>query len=148
MEDMYNYVQMGYWVILPYAAVQHFPSLCLVLAVVVPQREWWPHPMIDYMFYGTNQACVPRAPLATMLPWSSTSISSSHSYWSTNDYRPTDSYPINIAHGLVSPSFFCALTETIADITNSMVSAPTHPSLEATQCTDQPIYILPSILLC
>ena len=39
LEDMYDYVKMGYWVVLPYQSVRHLPHLKLAPAGVVPQRE-------------------------------------------------------------------------------------------------------------
>jgi hypothetical protein len=39
MEDMFDYVQRGTWIILPYASVHHLPNLHLAPADVVPQRE-------------------------------------------------------------------------------------------------------------
>jgi hypothetical protein len=66
VEDMFDYVQMGYWVVLPYASVRHLPNLPLAPAGVVPQRERRPRPIIDYSFYNTNAACLPYAPLQAM----------------------------------------------------------------------------------
>jgi hypothetical protein len=66
VEDMFDYVQMGYWVVLPYTSVQHLPNLRLAPAGVVPQRERRPRPIMDYSFYNTNAACLPYAPLQAM----------------------------------------------------------------------------------
>jgi hypothetical protein len=66
VEDMFDYVQMGYWVVLPYASVRHLPNLRLAPAGVVPQRERRPRPIMDYSFYNTNAACLPDAPLQAM----------------------------------------------------------------------------------
>jgi hypothetical protein len=34
-EDMWEYVKMGYWTVLPYDAVRYLPHLCLAPAGVV-----------------------------------------------------------------------------------------------------------------
>jgi hypothetical protein len=66
IEDMFDYVQMGYWAVLPYQAVRHIPELRLSPSGVVPQKERRPRPIMDYSFYGLNQACHPIAPFAAM----------------------------------------------------------------------------------
>jgi len=66
IEDMFDYVQMGYWLVLPYHSVWHFPALRLAPSGVVPQRDCRPRPIMDYTFYDTNQACLPIAPQAAM----------------------------------------------------------------------------------
>ena len=63
---MFDYINMGYWTVLPYQAVRHLPTLRLAPAGVVPQRERRPRPIIDYSYYGTNAASVPIAPLHAM----------------------------------------------------------------------------------
>jgi hypothetical protein len=66
IEDMYDYVQMGYWLVLSYHSVRHFPALPLAPSRVVPQHDRRPRPIMDYTFYKTNQACLPIAPQAAM----------------------------------------------------------------------------------
>jgi hypothetical protein len=66
LADMHNYVQMGYWVVLPYTAVRHYKQLRIVPAGVVPQRERRPRPIMDYTFYGTNQEGYDNVPHAAM----------------------------------------------------------------------------------
>jgi hypothetical protein len=66
LADMYDYVQMGYWVVLPYTAVRHYKHLRIAPAGVVPQRERRPRPIMDYTFYGTNQDGYDNAPHAAM----------------------------------------------------------------------------------
>jgi hypothetical protein len=58
LSDMYDYVQMGFWTVLPYQAIRKFPALRLVPGGVVPQRERQPRPIMDYSFYLTNQHSV------------------------------------------------------------------------------------------
>jgi hypothetical protein len=63
---MYDYVQMGYWLVLPFGAFRNKPNLRLPPSGVVPQRDRRPRPIMDYTFYGTKQACIPIAPSAAM----------------------------------------------------------------------------------
>jgi hypothetical protein len=64
--DIYDYIRMGYWTVLPYQSVQHLSHLCLAPAGMVPQKEQRPHPIMDYSFYNTNQECVPLLPSLAM----------------------------------------------------------------------------------
>ncbi len=63
---MFDYVQMGYWTVLPYAAVRQYPHLKLSPAGVVPQWERRPCPIMDYTFPGVNQHSLPLAPMHAM----------------------------------------------------------------------------------
>jgi hypothetical protein len=64
--DIYDYVNMGYWTVLPYRSVRHLPSLRLAPAGVVPQRECRPRPIMDYSYYNVNQECVSLHPQQSM----------------------------------------------------------------------------------
>jgi hypothetical protein len=66
LEDMYDIVRMGYWVVLPYSAVQDFPYLKIAPSGVVPQRERRPRPIMDYLYNGVNQASLAIAPIQAM----------------------------------------------------------------------------------
>jgi hypothetical protein len=63
---MHDYVQMGFWTVLPYDTVKHLPPLRLAPAGVVPQRERRPRPIIDYSFYNTNNLSLPLHPQRAM----------------------------------------------------------------------------------
>jgi hypothetical protein len=39
LEDIYDYVKMGYWLVLPYSALRGHPRLRIAPSGVVPQRE-------------------------------------------------------------------------------------------------------------
>jgi hypothetical protein len=41
LEDIYDYVNMGYWLVLPYRSLQGHPRLRIAPSGVVPQRESW-----------------------------------------------------------------------------------------------------------
>jgi hypothetical protein len=45
LEDMFDYVRMGYWTVLPYHAIRNQTFLRLAPAGVVPQRERCPRLM-------------------------------------------------------------------------------------------------------
>jgi hypothetical protein len=66
LEDMYNYVRAGYWLVLPYHALRGHPKLKIAPAGVVPQRERRPRPIMDYTYNGVNSKSVPLAPTDAM----------------------------------------------------------------------------------
>jgi hypothetical protein len=47
LEDMFDYVQMGLWVVLPFHAISHYSHLKLAPAGVAPQRDRRPRPIMD-----------------------------------------------------------------------------------------------------
>jgi hypothetical protein len=59
-------VNMGFWTVLPFTAVQDLPHLSLAQAGVVPQRERRPRPIMDFSFNKVNQEGVPLAPYLAM----------------------------------------------------------------------------------
>ena len=63
---MATMVRLGYWCVLPYRAVRHFPTLRISPIGVVPQRERRPRSIIDYTWSGVNDASVPLAPFPAM----------------------------------------------------------------------------------
>jgi hypothetical protein len=63
---MYDYVKMGYWVVLPFSSIKNHPYLKLAPAGVVPQRERRPRPIMDYTFNNINQTSLPIAPFSAM----------------------------------------------------------------------------------
>jgi hypothetical protein len=64
--DMYDYVRMGFWVILPFSAISSHPYLKLAPAGVVPQRDRRPRPIMDYTYNNVNQTSLPIAPFSSM----------------------------------------------------------------------------------
>ena len=63
---MAEMVNMGFWTVLPFAAVQNLPHLALAPAGVVPQCERRPRPIMDYSFNQVNQDSTPVAPYPAM----------------------------------------------------------------------------------
>lgn len=65
-QDMADMVAKGFWIVLPFTAVQHEPQLRLSPIGVVPQHERRPRPIVDYSFYGINDVTQPNAALDAM----------------------------------------------------------------------------------
>ena len=65
-EDMADMVEHGHWMVLPYDVVAHLPNLRLSPIGVVPQRARRPRPIVDYTFYGVNDATQPNARMDSM----------------------------------------------------------------------------------
>jgi hypothetical protein len=66
LEDMYDMVCMGFWLVLPYSAIRNQHHLCIAPSGVIPQRERRPRPIIDYTYNGINQTALDIAPLQAM----------------------------------------------------------------------------------
>jgi hypothetical protein len=66
LEDFYDYVLSGYWLVLPYSAIRGHPSLRIAPAGVVPQRDRRPRPIMDYTYNTVNQGTVALAPQRAM----------------------------------------------------------------------------------
>jgi hypothetical protein len=65
-EDMSDMVSKGFWTVLPFRTVQHYPHLKLAPCEVVPQRTRWPRPIMDYTFTQVNKHSAMLAPLHAM----------------------------------------------------------------------------------
>jgi hypothetical protein len=183
-EDMADYIKKRFWVVLPYAAVQHMPHLKLSPCGVVPQRERRPRPIIDYTFSGINQQSVPLAPTESMqfgtalqrilqrIAYADPRFGPVHMLkfdLSDGYYRvrlspeaalemaviiPGDTpksnliaVPLSLPMGrALSPPYFCAYTETSADIANHALRYEPDPTtidpLELQ--SQQPIVPVPS----
>jgi hypothetical protein len=156
---MYDYVKMGYWIVLPYSAVRHLPQLKLDPSGVIPQRERRPRAIMDYSYNYVNQAALPVAPLQAMQfgwalqrilqrlaycnpaygPRLMAKIVMSDGYYrvplaphaALEPYWPTSQPAYGVSH---SPPYFCAFPETCADLANnSPFSHTSHPLYDATQ---------------
>jgi len=62
LEDMYDYVRSGYWLVLPYHTLCGHPHLKIAPSGVVLQRECRPRPIMDYSYNIVNQHTIPLAP--------------------------------------------------------------------------------------
>jgi hypothetical protein len=167
LADMYDYVQMGYWTVLPFQAVASQWHLQLSPAGVVPQRERRPRPIMDYSFSMVNQNSVPLHPSHAMQfgatlqrllqrlvycnprhgPPLMAKVDLADGYYrvplspraalqlavvlpADNNSHPLIALPLTLPMGWAqSPPFFCAYTETIADMANSTSTLTPSTSL-------------------
>mmetsp|Transcript_905 Transcript_905/g.1359 ORF Transcript_905/g.1359 Transcript_905/m.1359 type:complete len:413 (+) Transcript_905:2296-3534(+) len=59
---MLDMVQRGYWTVVPFHAIRHFPQLKISPAGVIPQRNRRPRTIIDYTFSGVTNTTLQVAP--------------------------------------------------------------------------------------
>jgi len=162
IEDMKDYVEKRFWVVLPYKDVQSMPHLKLAPCGVVPQRDRRPRPIIDYTFAEVNQHSIQLAPLHSMqfsnalqrilqrIAYANPKFGPVHLLkldLSDGYYRvrlspeaalelavliPGDTpnsslvgIPLSLPMGWAqSPPYFCAYTETAADLANNALGRP------------------------
>jgi len=165
-EDMWDMICKRYWVVLPFSEVQHFPSLKLAPAGIVPQRTRRPRPIMDYTFTAVNQGSLNIAPMQAMQfgttihrilqciayarsihgPVLMSKIDLSDGYYHVplspsaalelavvlpplTGTKPIIGIPLVLPMGWkYSPLFFCAYTETIADVSNQVIGSQTPTS--------------------
>lgn len=65
-EEMAEFCEKGFWVVLPYHTVRHLPGLKLSPLGVVPQRDRRPRLIVDYSFYGVNANTIKIMPPEAM----------------------------------------------------------------------------------
>ena len=65
-DELADFCRQGYWTVLPFAAVQSWPSLRLSPLGVVPQRDRRPRLIVDYTFWGVNYDTARLAPKEAM----------------------------------------------------------------------------------
>lgn len=65
-DDMADMVDKGFWMVLPFDSVKDHPALRLSPIGVVPQANRRPRPIVDYTFYGINDATQPNAHMDSM----------------------------------------------------------------------------------
>jgi hypothetical protein len=153
LQDMQGYINMGYWVVLPFSDVQHLPLLKLAPSGVVPQCDRQPLPIMDYSYNYVNQTSLPIAPFTAMqriaycnpqfCPPLLAKLDLADGYYriplapaaalQLSDVLPPDggdnliSIPLSLPMGCShSPPYFCAFTETAADIINTQVAQSLH----------------------
>jgi hypothetical protein len=63
---MWDYIQMSFWMVVPFLAIKHLPHLKLTPAGIVPQRECRPRPIMDYTFNEVNPNTLPITPYPSM----------------------------------------------------------------------------------
>ncbi len=65
-EEMVDFVNKKFWVVLPTSVASWFPGLHLSPLGVVPQHGRWPRLICDYTFHGVNQETASLAPPEAM----------------------------------------------------------------------------------
>lgn len=65
-QEMIEFFQQGYWVVLPYDVVAEWPNLRVSPLGVVPQRDRCPRLIVDYTFSGLNKDTLQWAPREAM----------------------------------------------------------------------------------
>ncbi len=65
-QEMAEFINSGYWVVLPFDQVKHLPNLHLSPLGVKEERERKPRLVADHSFYGENNLTVPYAPTEAM----------------------------------------------------------------------------------
>jgi hypothetical protein len=165
LEDLYDYVRMGYWLVLPYSSLRGHPTLHIAPAGVVPQRDRRPRPIMDYSFNHVNQSSLHLAPHHAMQFGQAFQRLLQRLAYTNPAYGPPLMAKIDLADGYYriplsasaalrlvvilpsdglpepmlgiplslpmgwskSPPFFCAFTETCADMANTYhLNTPTH----------------------
>jgi hypothetical protein len=198
-EELLDFVQKGFWMVLPYRLLKKYKhlitNLCISPMGVVPQRARRPRIIVDYSFFLLNDKTVKLAPREAMqfgkaldrILQSIVDANPAHGpvklikvdiadgfyrIWLNLHDIPKLAVSIPTLHGdepllalpLVlpmgwteSPPYFCAATETVADLTNKRLAnrwlAPPHrletaadtPPLEPKDevPTGQPATLLP-----
>jgi hypothetical protein len=169
-------VNMGFWTVLPFEAVQHLPHLALAPAGVMRQRERRPRPIMDYTFNSINQDSTPLAPYEAMQFGPALSRLLQRVVYANPHYGPVflakldlaDGYyriplaphaaqllavvlppdqdtdnligvPLSLPMGWAqSPPYFCAFTETCADMANAFLALNTVLPIHALKAETQP----------
>jgi len=163
--ELAEFVERGYWTVLPYRLAQHLPNLRLSPLGVVPQRERKPRLIVDLTFNGVNADTVKTAPPMAMQfgnalhrilsqirhanprygPVHLIKIDISDGFYRIGlrpesapslavvlpvsaGEEPMVAIPLSLPMGWVeSPPYFCAATETAADLANQRLERPTAP---------------------
>ena len=58
-DEMADFCERGFWVVLPYDMVKHLPNLKLSPAAVKPERDRRPRLLVDHTWWGVNDATEP-----------------------------------------------------------------------------------------
>ncbi len=65
-QEIYDFCQQGYWLVLPFEVVKGWPSLRISPLGVVPQRDRRPRLIVDYTWSQVNQDTLKLAPTEAM----------------------------------------------------------------------------------
>jgi hypothetical protein len=65
-DEMADFIEKGFWTVLPFHLIKDLPNLRLSPLGVVPQRDRRPRLIVDLSFYGVNSDTVRQAPPEAM----------------------------------------------------------------------------------
>jgi hypothetical protein len=65
-DEMADFIEKGFWTVLPFELIKDLPNLRLSPLGVVPQRDRRPRLIVDLSFYGVNADTVKQAPPEAM----------------------------------------------------------------------------------
>ena len=163
-EEMSEFIENKFWVVLPYELVRHMPQLQLSPAAVKEERARKPRLLCDHSWYPVNETTVPHSPPEAMqFGWALQRVmrtvrhaNPEHGPVHLCKFDIKDGFyrmflnahdcprlgiilpryegetqliaiPMSCTMGWVqSPPSFCAMSETVADLSNSsMAASPT-----------------------
>jgi hypothetical protein len=164
---MLEFVNKGFWTIVPYRLIKTMDNLRLSPLGIIPQRDCRPQLIVDYSFGGVNDETVSLSPNEAMQfgraverlpfrirnanpqygPTYMAKVDLAHGFYrlwlaspdipklgvvfpTHDDEKPLVALPLTLPMGWVaSPPYFCAATETVADLANSIpnnIDQPLH----------------------
>lgn len=65
-EELAEFIESGFWVVLPYCLVKDLPNLQITPAAVKEERERKPRLLCDHSWYTTNSTTLPHSPPESM----------------------------------------------------------------------------------
>ena len=65
-DELAEFIESGFWVVLPYELVKHLPELQLSPCSVKEERERRPRLLCDHSWFSTNENTLPNAPPQAM----------------------------------------------------------------------------------
>ena len=98
-EEMLDFCQQGYWIVVPYATVSDWPNLRISPLGVVPQRDRRPRLIVDYTYSGVNGETISLAPREAMQFGRAFQRLLSHIVHANPRYGPVHMAKIDIADG-------------------------------------------------
>lgn len=120
-QEIHDFCQQGYWVVLPYNEVRDWPDLRVSPLGVVPQRDRRPRLIVDYTFSSVNADTVPLAPKESMQFGRALNQVMEKIVKADHLYGPVHLAKIDIADG------FYRVWLQVADIPKLGVVLPTSP---------------------
>ncbi|KAI2513452.1 hypothetical protein MHU86_926 [Fragilaria crotonensis] len=123
-QEMLDFCRQGYWLVVPYRAVRHWPRLRISPLGVVPQRDRCPRLIVDYTFSGVNGETVLLAPREAMQFGRVLQRILTNIVHADPRYGPVHMVKIDIADG------FYRVWLQIADIPQLGVALPTTPGCD------------------